>query len=249
MGHEFEVREEIELAATPEEVWEAIATGPGVDSWFMGRNEFEPREGGTTRQTLLGHTEEAVITAWEPAKRLAYGSAPGEDGTFMAFEYLIEGRDRGSTVLRFVHSGILGDDWEEQYDALKIGDRMYLNKLAAYLAHFPGRTSTYNMFLVGPQAADRDRVWAAFTGAFGLTGTVRAGDRTRLTVAGLPAAEGVVAFEHAPGFLGVCTDEGLYMLLHGYRDTVVAEYHSFSPDVDATAVDHAWQNWLARSFD
>jgi hypothetical protein len=30
-------------------VWEAIATGPGLDSWFMGRNEVEPREGGTVR--------------------------------------------------------------------------------------------------------------------------------------------------------------------------------------------------------
>jgi uncharacterized protein YndB with AHSA1/START domain len=35
---EFEVREAIELEATPQQVWEAIATGPGLDSWFMGSN-------------------------------------------------------------------------------------------------------------------------------------------------------------------------------------------------------------------
>ena len=35
--------------ATPEEVWQAIATGPGIDSWFMGRNEVEPGEGGRPR--------------------------------------------------------------------------------------------------------------------------------------------------------------------------------------------------------
>ena len=46
MTHPFEVSQEIELDATPEQVWEAIATGPGIDSWFMGRNEIEPREGG-----------------------------------------------------------------------------------------------------------------------------------------------------------------------------------------------------------
>jgi uncharacterized protein YndB with AHSA1/START domain len=34
--HEFEIREEIALDATPEQVWEAIASGPGMDSWFMG---------------------------------------------------------------------------------------------------------------------------------------------------------------------------------------------------------------------
>ncbi|WP_344594066.1 hypothetical protein [Actinomadura vinacea] len=30
------------------EVWAAITTGPGADSWFMGRNETETPEGGRT---------------------------------------------------------------------------------------------------------------------------------------------------------------------------------------------------------
>jgi uncharacterized protein YndB with AHSA1/START domain len=42
MAHPFEFTHEIEVDASPEEVWEAIATGPGVDAWFMGRNEIEP---------------------------------------------------------------------------------------------------------------------------------------------------------------------------------------------------------------
>ena len=52
MPHEFELRKEITLQATPEQVWEAIATGPGIDGWFMGRNEVEPREGGRTAMTI-----------------------------------------------------------------------------------------------------------------------------------------------------------------------------------------------------
>lgn len=101
MTHEFEVREEVALAATPEQVWEAITTGPGVDSWFMGRNEIEPGEGGRTRMTLPGMTGEGTVTAWEPGKRFAYRSDEASDGQFMAFEYLIEGRadgDRKSVV-------------------------------------------------------------------------------------------------------------------------------------------------------
>lgn len=43
MGHPFEIELEEHLPATPEQVWDAIATGPGVDSWFMGRNEIEAR--------------------------------------------------------------------------------------------------------------------------------------------------------------------------------------------------------------
>ena len=36
MAHPFELTHEFEVDATPEEVWQAIATGPGIDSWFMG---------------------------------------------------------------------------------------------------------------------------------------------------------------------------------------------------------------------
>ena len=64
MPHEFELRKEITLDATPEQVWEAIATGPGIDGWFMGRNQVEPREGGRSSMTIGGQTEESVVTTW-----------------------------------------------------------------------------------------------------------------------------------------------------------------------------------------
>ncbi len=47
MAHAFEIAQDIEVDATPEQVWEAIATGPGLDSWFLGHSEIEPRQGGT----------------------------------------------------------------------------------------------------------------------------------------------------------------------------------------------------------
>ena len=109
MTHPFEIELETILPASPEQVWAAIATGPGIDSWFMGRNEVEPREGGIAAMETGGRREEAVITAYEPGKRIATRTATAEDGRFMAFEYLIEGRDGGSTVLRVVHSGLLGE--------------------------------------------------------------------------------------------------------------------------------------------
>jgi uncharacterized protein YndB with AHSA1/START domain len=46
MGHPFELEQQAVVDATPEQVWEAIATGPGLESWFLGRNEIEPYEGG-----------------------------------------------------------------------------------------------------------------------------------------------------------------------------------------------------------
>ena len=62
MPHEFELRKEITLEVIPVEVWEAIATGAGIDGWFMGRNQVEPREGGRSSMTIGGQTEESVAT-------------------------------------------------------------------------------------------------------------------------------------------------------------------------------------------
>ena len=52
MGSNFEISLETTINASPEEVWQAIATGPGLDSWFMGRNDIEPREGGTATMAM-----------------------------------------------------------------------------------------------------------------------------------------------------------------------------------------------------
>jgi uncharacterized protein YndB with AHSA1/START domain len=247
MPHEFEVNQEIALDASPEQVWEAIATGPGVDAWFMGRNEIEPREGGAMRMVMGDGVETATITAWEPPRRLAYRGAENPDGTFMAFEYLVEGREGGTSVLRLAHSGFLGDDWEAEYDALTIGDRMYLEKLATYVKYFAGR-SGYHAFVPGPQVTDQEKFWAAFTGAFGLTGPVSEGSKAVVSVPGLPPVDGEVTFARQPHYLGVRTDDGLYVLLHGYQNTVVAEQHDYTGATDSSEAESAWQTWLTRSF-
>jgi uncharacterized protein YndB with AHSA1/START domain len=246
MAHPFEVRKEIEIEATPEEVWEAITTGPGLDSWFMGRNEVEPGEGGKVRMTLPAWTLESTITVWDPPNRLVTDTGQDEDGRLMVFEYLIEGRAGGSTVLRFVHSGFLpGDDWEQEYEALKEGDPMYIHKLAEYLKYFRGRTAT-PVDVYGPQVPDREQVWAKFRSGLGLAGTVVEGDRVRLAPHGLPPMEGVVDWV-SKETLGMRTNDGLYRFIDGLDGTVVLGHHIFA-DVDEQATQRAWQAWLDRTF-
>jgi uncharacterized protein YndB with AHSA1/START domain len=246
-AHEFEIRDELTLAATPEQVWDAIATGPGLDSWFMGHSEIEPRQGGTNRLEMPGYTQESTITAWEPGRHLAFrGDSP--DGTFMAFEFLIEGRDGGSSVLRAVHNGLLGDDdWEAQYDGLKVGDPMHLRKLATYLAHFPGRTSKFSLFLFGPAVADDAKAWSTFADALSV-GEITGGARVRLDVPGLPGTEGVIDFLSAPHVVGVHTPNGILMLMKGYMNLLVVEYHGFSADEDEKETEAAYQSWLGTAF-
>ena len=244
--HEFEIRDEITLAATPEQVWDAIATGPGLDSWFMGHSEIEPREGGTNRLEMPFYTQESTITAWEPGRHLAFrGDDP--DGTFAAFEFLIEGREGGSSVLRCVHNFSLGDDWEAQYDGIKEGDPMHLRKLATYLAHFPGRTSKFNLFLLGPAVADDAKVWSTFADALSV-GDITEGARVRLHVPGLAETEGVIDFLSAPHVVGVHTPNGILMLLKGYRHMLGVEYHGFSDNEDEKEIETAYQSWLTTAF-
>ncbi|WP_432924134.1 SRPBCC family protein [Microbispora sp. CA-135349] len=250
MAHEFELRKEIELDATPEQVWEAIATGPGVDSWFMGRTEIEPVEGGRGRFTVFGNSESSTVTAYEPGKRLAYRGDDNPDGTFMAFEYLIEGRDHGSTVLRLVQHGFLGDDWETEYEAMVAGWDLYLHKLAQYLTHFRGRPVTV-VGAVHPHAPERGEAWTAIKGALGLADTVREGDPVRIAVDGLPEEDGVVDYARLPDFLGVRTADGLYGFIHSGPErgnVVVLGHHVFAEGAGQERTEAAWQSWLSRLF-
>jgi uncharacterized protein YndB with AHSA1/START domain len=41
------VQAETEVTGTPEQVWQAIATGPGISSWFVP-TKLEERVGGVT---------------------------------------------------------------------------------------------------------------------------------------------------------------------------------------------------------
>jgi uncharacterized protein YndB with AHSA1/START domain len=241
MPREFELHFEAPVDATPDEIWTAISTGPGTDSWFMGRSEFEAREGGRGTFQMGGYAIGSTVTAYEPGRRFAYRSDEGEDGRFMAFEFLIEGRDQGSTTVRLVHSGFLGADWEDEYEAMSRGDAMYFHKLVTYLTHFAGRIAAYNMFLLQP--AGLDQAWVALRRVAGLGEEVAEGDKALIQVPGLPPTPGVVDYVR-PEMLGIRTDAGMHRFLHS-QNTLVAEYHDYAGELDPETVERSWKDWLA----
>ncbi len=235
MGHEFSATEELHVDATPDEVWAAIATGPGIDSWFMGRNDVDP--GQVVRQAFGGYTPEHQVSAWEPGKRLAYESGTAPDGRFVAYEFLIEGRDRGSTVLRVVNSGFLpGDDWADEFEAMTKGGALFMHTLATYLNHFAGRFAT-PVTAFGPMITDWPRTRAKLLEAIG-----RDGDRVRFTPDGLPPVDGVVYYEN-DDTIGIRADDAIYRFLRGFRGPVMACHHIFS-DISPDATEQAWVAWL-----
>jgi uncharacterized protein YndB with AHSA1/START domain len=245
MTHPFEIELETTLPASPEQVWEAIATGPGIDSWFMGRNQVEPREGGTAAMETGGHREEALITAYEPGKRFATRTATAEDGRFMAFEYLVEGREGGSTVLRVVHSGMLGDDWQDEYDALRRGWPFHLNTLHQYLVHFPGRTAV-PAFAAAPTGRSPQDVRAALARELSLPDPVAVAARAHAEPAGLPPLDGEVVWADDEN-IGIRTADGIHAFHHGRPGLVLAFHHLFG--ADTAGAEDAWQRWLTELVD
>src|SRR6266516_1497560 len=99
--HSVEV--ETEVPGTPEEVWEAIATGPGISAWFV---PTEIAEGKITQHHGPGIDWTSEITASEPPRRIAYGSdyqaSERVSARRLATEFLVETRSGGTCVVRVV---------------------------------------------------------------------------------------------------------------------------------------------------
>ncbi|NUR57994.1 MAG: SRPBCC domain-containing protein [Catenulispora sp.] len=245
MTHPFEIELEVTLPADPERVWEAIATGPGIDSWFMGRNDVEPRVGGTAAMDTGGFREQAVVTAYEPGTRFASRTPTADDGRFMAFEYLLEGRDGGSTVLRVVHSGMLGDDWQDEYDALRGGWPFHLNTLREYLEHFPGRVAEPVFAMVPASGRPTPQIRSLLAAALSLPALISVGDTANGGPEGLPVVDGEVVWADGERF-GLRTADGLYTFHHG-SGMAAMFHHLFGPSTDAA--EGAWQRWLTGVLD
>ncbi|HEY0638043.1 MAG TPA: SRPBCC domain-containing protein [Pseudonocardiaceae bacterium] len=303
MGTSRRMEIEVALDATVEQVWGAIATGPGISSWFVPTTVVEEL-GGLMRQDFgSGFVADGEVTAWEPGRRFAYrakdpdgdvagggavggeatggeaaghdlagGEAAGGDGVGevtgggaageavggageeraerpdYAFEFLVEARDGGSTVLRFVQSGFLdGAEWDAEYDGFLHGWQLFFENLTAYLAHFPGRTAR-TVVTMGFSPSSPAGAWDVMHGALGLTGRPAVGDVVRLRPSGPAPVEGVVdvSTDH---FLGVRSDSALYRFgAEGTSGCGVSAYHYHFGPVDLEAEQTAWQAWLTTLF-
>jgi uncharacterized protein YndB with AHSA1/START domain len=247
MGQPFEERHQAEVPASPEDVWAAIATGPGIDSWFMGRNEVQEGDGGAVRTVFGEYAPELPITGWDPGRRLAYGSGPAPDGRSIGYEFLIEGRAGGSTVLRAVTSGFLpGDDWAEEFEAMRLGGELYFATLVTYLTHFAGRFAV-PVTALGPPGTTWSRDRTLLCRALGLPGQAAPGDPASLTAEDGQAVAGVVYFANAHA-IGVLTPDALYRFMRGFGRPVIAAHQLFGADAEPEEARQAWEAWLSRTL-
>jgi uncharacterized protein YndB with AHSA1/START domain len=141
-----------EFAATPEQLWDAVATANGIRSWFL-RTDLEEREGGT----IVIHMGQDVsstgkVTGWDPPRRFAYeepdwAAVTGQEGATVSpllTEFLVEARSGGTCVVRVVSSAFgTGAEWEREFfDNMEKGWAPFFDNLRLYLADFQGQRVT-----------------------------------------------------------------------------------------------------------
>ncbi len=249
---------EVEVPGTPEEVWRAIASGPGISAWFVPAR-FEELDGKPVAVTLEfgpGMESTSRVTAWDPPRLFARegpGWVPGSPP--IATEFSVEARAGGVCVVRVVQSLFSGtDDWDAELTGAEEGWPGIFRILRLYLAHFRGQRSAI-MQVMAPVAGSPAEAWASLTAGLGLKG-VDVGRRWAAG-AGVPALGGVVEYVSGspPGALLRLDRPGPGAAALGtieFGDTVMATLSCwFYGDQAAGNVAREtprWQAWMGERF-
>ncbi len=180
----------VEVPGTPEEVWQAIATGPGISSWFIPHHVAEHVGGEVTMDFGPSFGKEAAsVEAWEPPHRVVF-RGPSEQP--LAYEWLVEAQSGGTCVVRLVNSGFgHGGDWDGQYDGMTEGWQLFLQNLRLHLTHFRGRQAR-PIIPVGMAAGPNRAAFAVLCKALGVATDLRPGDELTTSGDGAPALSGRV---------------------------------------------------------
>jgi uncharacterized protein YndB with AHSA1/START domain len=188
------IQVEVEVPGTPEEVWQAIATGPGISSWFVP-TEIEGSDGKPVTVKMNfgpGMLTTSAVTAWEPPRRFAAQGEGWGGSPPIATEWSVEAKAGGVCVVRVVHSLFAStDDWDNQLEATESGWPGFFRTLRIYLTHFRGQRSALMQFMA-PVAAPEAQAWEALTAAMGVKGLCVG--QLWTTPVGVPAHGGVLEY-------------------------------------------------------
>lgn len=237
------VEAEVEVPGTPEEVWQAIATGPGVSSWFVPTEE---RDDGTIVSHFgPGMDVVATRTAYDPPHRFAGEAEFGPGGPTMATEWIVEARASGTCVVRVVHSLFAEtDEWDSHLDGIESGWPAFFRILGLYLMYFRGEPCA-SMQVMGTAEGPASSVWSRVAEALGVAGAVK-GERRRAGVVeqtgegGHPHQVLLRVDEPAPGLIHAFTHP------MGGQVLVMMRFYFYGPGAPAAALEEArWQSWLS----
>jgi uncharacterized protein YndB with AHSA1/START domain len=249
------IRLEVEVPGTPEEVWAAVATGPGISSWFVPSTVDEREGGEVVHQFGPGDsmTVRGRVRAWDRPRRVVFDGGDADEG--LAFEWLVEAGGGDTCVVRLVNSGFgTGEEWDGQYDGMDAGWRMFLHNLVLHRRHFPGQVGV----AVQPMAMAAvgvDDAWGILTGALGIPAASAEGDHVA-AAPGAPTALAGTVERVAPRMLTLRIDEpgpGTALVAvegNDGRAAISVWFWLYGADAGARApaVLEGWQGWLADVF-
>ncbi|MCP9272218.1 SRPBCC family protein [Mycolicibacterium arenosum] len=249
------VEMEYVVPGTPEQVWDAVATGPGMRAWFA-KVDVDEREGGRIEFHFgPDTTTSGPITVWEPPVRFGYEEHGWNgDAPVIATEITVRARSGGECVVRMVHTMTTdSEDWDGELESFEKGWPGFFDVLRIYLRDYAGRPAAI-AGAMAPLEIDVARSWSALMTALNLHGA-DVGDRREAPTGG-PELGGRVAITHqdtdnryvlvrldAPhdgvAVIGVC-DGG------DGRGMASASLYFYGEGVDRVAAeqDEVWTAWL-----
>ncbi|HEY8944824.1 MAG TPA: SRPBCC domain-containing protein [Polyangiaceae bacterium] len=248
---------EVEVPGTPEQVWQAIATGPGISAWLFPTDVEERPGGAVTFHMAPGMESSGTITTWDPPRCIAYEEPNWSEGAPpLGTEFVIEARAGGTCVVRLVHSLFTdSDQWDKEFDGFEKGWRGFFQVLRLYLARFPGRRALPLRVMQSAAGSEAD-VWNQLARALEFSDLKR-GDRW--TTSGLtpPTLTGTVEYAGEGSereMLVALSEPGPGIALVGvgsWNDQVFASMSIYLYSEDAALareVESAWQAWMAGLF-
>jgi uncharacterized protein YndB with AHSA1/START domain len=248
------VEVEVTVPGTPEEVWQAVATGPGVSCWFVP-TEIEERVGGAIVSHFgQGMDARATVTSWEPPHRFSAESRDwGEKSPALVTEWIVEERSGGTCVVRVVHSLFAsGDEWDGQLEIIEAGWPRFFRILVLYLTHYRGQRGR-DLRLLAATSEPEPKAWESLIEALGLGGAAVGLRRSSPT--GVPPLTGCVEWrgeyalllrldEPAPGIGSLyahAMDGKVFVVIDLYL------YGDRAADV-AARQEPLWRAWIGERF-
>jgi uncharacterized protein YndB with AHSA1/START domain len=247
---------EIEVPGTPERVWQAIATGPGISSWFVP-SQLEEGEGGSLMSDFgPGMKAISKVTSWEPPYRFTTeGADLGPEAPPVATEWIVEGRSGGTCVVRIVQSLFASsDDWDDQLTGQEGGWAAWFRILKLYLTYFPGQPGV-SFRLVAMVSVPASEAWNTLVGPLGLTGA-EVGERWSADGGATPFSGIVEWTGDGQSMMELRLEEpalGLaFLFAHDMGEKVYVAVNVFlygdqAAEV-AARVEPLWQAWMKERF-
>ncbi len=201
---------EIEIEASPDDIWNALTDSEQLANWFpLDAKVTAPSEGADGSIWFSWGPDfegQSKIEIWEPGKRLRTCWSAGSSAT--VDEFTIEALGGGKTKLRVVTQGFgKAEGWENNYDCMRKGWMFELRGMRFLLEKHRGQKRRVGWAQgSGPKGMALGEVWKVLLGSSGFAlapaiGALSAGDTFEATSADGNAMPGVVQAVDDKGLL------------------------------------------------